>query len=601
MATHRRKIAPILREVMDGGEVIVTTGGWESWQAGKLVPWCWAGIITEARDDGTILGAFVNGRTDNVIYHPATMYAVSAAEPRLTAREADLIMLEQAVNRIRATERFESEGVSRYGLAAMDVWIEQMRKLPYCDPCQESNPNDGPVGCAYSSASPVYSGAEFAASYLRRRIGTFKVEARPHVEAAARHYDRIYLLLHPALTGQGGRNYSRIIPNRQLQNTHADNVLVPVRAHLAAAADAMTRALTAEGVEVVAAPPVELDDPAAPLLNEFTAEQLTKLAAWSNVYGNLEKCLQEVAENPELLDLFRQELALGQISNEAATIRGYIGRLEPAEDTYLRHVENIVRAIAAGQWDDRDQPFFKPGRAERLAELRGILADWVEGVSLADAKSKATSKAETITVQRIYGLLGEHTAAKAEAVSGLVGKFSPDGDCDEIFYEWEAMKDKVTVAQKMAHHITMLDKPLWHLEYSLSVTLAGIGRGESIGDWRTPGGHLGWKNWINPKDLPRVQMIIEALEAWLADGAPDSPIGDIVTGMGERDAYREKVWLAGCLLHYLRTDGERTDKFVEQLKADWLPLAPEGFTLDQLTDSLVTGDISWYWPRPEGE
>ena len=50
MAAHRRKIAPILRKVMAGGEIIVTTGRWEAWQEHGLVPWCWAGIITEARD-----------------------------------------------------------------------------------------------------------------------------------------------------------------------------------------------------------------------------------------------------------------------------------------------------------------------------------------------------------------------------------------------------------------------------------------------------------------------------------------------------------------------------------------------------------------------
>ncbi|MHC4561394.1 MAG: M56 family metallopeptidase [Planctomycetota bacterium] len=927
MAAHRRKIAPILREAMDGGEVIITTGGWDR-PEGSLMIWCWAGIITEARDDGTILGACINGRTDNPIYHAYTMYAVSAAEPTLSAHEADLVMLQQAINRIRGAERFESDDRSRYGLAAMDVWAEQMRKVPYCDPCQKSNPDRGPAGCAASSAGPLYVGAESAASYLRRRIGTFNVEARPHVEAAARHYDRIYLLLHPALTGQGGRNYSRIIANQQLQNAHADNVLVPVRAHLAAAANAMERALAAEGVLVAAAagpspamdlpdydklalkghhhakdsfsltmqavarlygikadyetvyalstngfapdiypdepcrsfwrmhgrgqcldlvaaylgldirpidpatpetirqalasgavvimdrgwepdvycwwgivlevddddslpvirrmrgatqngrtdnpvdhigrcwaitrgtptltqvqadalmlrralsrirgdappfvtgrlifglaamdlwiaqmakadfqeddplssagnarlcalytyqgakdtaaylrerldsfpaaaqshvasiaaryeriakllesftvweerkgyqafmgdvakqkvhaeevlrpvkaemaaaaddiegvlaamnvstPVMPADDPAAALTKEFTAKQLTQLAGWSSLYGDLEVVLREAAENPQLAELLRQRLALGSISAEAAAIRSRLGRLEPAEDTYLSHVENIVRAIAAGEWGNREQQFFMPGRAERLAELRGIMADWVDGVSKADALAKHD---DDTTVERIYALLGEHTDAKAEAVAGLAGKFSEGGDCDEKFYEYEAMEDKTTVAEKMAHHITMLDKPLWHLEYSLSVTLAGIGNGESIGDWRTPGGHLGWKNWINPKDLPRVKTIATALEVWLAGGEAEGDVAEIVTALGEQDAYREKVWLAGCLLHCLRVEGERADEFVAQLKTDWLPLGPEGFTMDDLTDSLVTGDIGWYWPRP---
>ena len=929
MAAYRRKIAPILREVMAGGEIIIATG-WRAYQDHGFVPWGWAGIITEARDDGTILGVHPdNGRTDNAIYGPGCLWAVSPAEPTLTAHEADLIVLQHAVDRIRGTGVFARTERAAYGLDGMAAYIEHMRTVPgFCEGCFERAP-DRAWTDARDSAWAVSGLAKTAARYLRRRIGTFSVEARPHIEAAARHYDRIVLLLHPALTGEGGRSYQQWINgNLEAQQRHADEVLVPVRAQLAAAGNAMARALAAEGVVIAAAegpsaatalpdydklelegdhhakdsfsltmqavarlygieadyetiyalstngfapdiypdepcrsfwrmhgrgqcldlvaaylgldvrpidpatpetirealaagagvimdrgwepdvycwwgivmevdpddslpvirrmrgatqngpadnpvdhigrcwavtrgtptltqeqadaimlrralsrirgdsppfitgklifglaamdlwiaqmakadfqeddppssagnarlcalhtcqgaadtavylrermdsfpgaaqphlasvaaryeriagllepfsiweegrgyqvfmgdvaqqtahadevlrpvkaemagasealeqalaamgvsvPVLPADDPAAVLAEEFTAEELTKLAAWSNLYGNLEIVLREAATNPEFLDLFRQELALGEISPEAATIRGYIGRLEPAEDTYLTHVQTIVSAIAEGEWGDREQPFLMPGREERLAELRDLLADWVNGVSEADALA---AQDDDTTVERIYALLGEHTDAKAEAVAGLVGKFSEGGDCDDVFYEWEALPEKTTVAQKMAHHITMLDKPLWHLEYSLSVTLAGIGHGESIGDWRTAGGHLGWRNWINPKDLPRIKTIAAALEAWLGDGDAQGEVAEIVAALGERDAYREKAWLAGCLLHYLRTDGERSDEFVEQLETDWLPLAPEGFTMDDLTDSLVTGDIGWYWPRP---
>ena len=87
------------------------------------------------------------------------------------------------------------------------------------------------------------------APYLGRRADAFDGEAREHVEAAARRYERIAELLAPAMDWDGPRHYRHFIGDLEKQRAHAD-VLRRVRAELAAATDDMAAALAAEGVEL---------------------------------------------------------------------------------------------------------------------------------------------------------------------------------------------------------------------------------------------------------------------------------------------------------------------------------------------------------------
>ncbi|MHC4984790.1 MAG: hypothetical protein ACYTFO_01410, partial [Planctomycetota bacterium] len=278
---HHQRVAEIIRERMAAGEIIVTPGGWRARQEHGFVPWCWAGIITEAREDGTILGACLSGRTDNILEDVYSLWAISPAEPTLSAHEADVIALQQAVDRIRGTGRFAAAGNARYGLDAMDAYIEHMRTVPgFCEGCFERAP-DRAWTDARDSASAVYHNAEVAASYLRRRIGTFGVEARPHIEEAARRYDRIASLFRPSFEGYGARPYQEWINgDLEPQQRHARVVLVPVRTHLAAAADAMERAIAAEGVEVT--PATRPADSAALAASTQPAEGHMLLLEWES-------------------------------------------------------------------------------------------------------------------------------------------------------------------------------------------------------------------------------------------------------------------------------------------------------------------------------
>lgn len=88
---------------------------------------------------------------------------------------------------------------------------------------------------AVENAERFLRGAQVAARRLRA-IG-------PQYEASARHYDRIAELFLSAARGKGEVHYAAIIGDLDKQRAHADTVLVPVRAELAAAAAAMEAAL----------------------------------------------------------------------------------------------------------------------------------------------------------------------------------------------------------------------------------------------------------------------------------------------------------------------------------------------------------------------
>ena len=249
VARQRRAGVEVLKEAMDRGEVIVTLGGWQARQDDRFVPWCWAGVLTEVNYDGTIRGACLNGRQDDLLYLvPSETWALSAADVTLTEQEAGQAALTQAVARIRGdTEPFLRGDWYVYGMKAMDAWIEKMEQTPFCVPCFESAP-DRVWTCAINNAQTTTAGAKAAALHLRERLDTFPEAAHSHLEAAATHYDRIAEVLGPALTGEGGEHYRDFIGDLEKQKAHAD-VLRRVKAELAAAADEMERALAAARVE----------------------------------------------------------------------------------------------------------------------------------------------------------------------------------------------------------------------------------------------------------------------------------------------------------------------------------------------------------------
>ncbi len=236
---NRKPAVPLIRDAQTRGEVVLTDREWPVRGPHGFYPWCWWGIIVEAQDDGAILGAGLNGFRDNPLDAVGNMLAVSLSEPQMTEQEADFEILCRAVSRIRGNAAPFLRGQRTvYGLAAMDIWIAHMQKLPFCDACKDRS-----HGCAFDTARPTYEGAKVAAKFLRERAETLPAAAQTHLLAAAEGYERIVTLLRPAMTGDGGESYWGIIGDLQKQQAHVTHVLRPVRAQLRHAADEMSEAL----------------------------------------------------------------------------------------------------------------------------------------------------------------------------------------------------------------------------------------------------------------------------------------------------------------------------------------------------------------------
>jgi hypothetical protein len=264
-AEKAREAAEEVRAALDAGEVVITDSGWMH----DFMLW---GVVTGVSQDGVMRGITPNGRTDNAFDHVCSLWALSPAEPALTERQADVLMLKRAVARIRAdAEPFLPDSLSCglpavgapavpdavvWGLPAMDQWIEQMEQIPY-----QQDDAGSSAGNARLCAWHTLHGAEVAADQLAAPAERLGDEAGPALRSAARHYGRIAALLQPAVRGRGDGGYEAIMGDPERQRAHA-GVLRQVKAELTAAADDMAAALRSEGVALPGPGPQQEGDSA---------------------------------------------------------------------------------------------------------------------------------------------------------------------------------------------------------------------------------------------------------------------------------------------------------------------------------------------------
>jgi len=507
----------LIREAQAGGEVVIV---WREWEVNDgphgFVPWAWWGIVTEAPEDGTPpLGASLNGHHDNPLPWMCGLYALGVAKSRLSRHEAHVQMLHRCVNRIRQDglpfngpepNGCQPADTVLFGLRAMDAWIGQMKKVPYCPDC-----GDKSHGCADCSARPTSEGAKVAARYLHKIAAEFPEAARPHLEAAASHYDRIVELLHPALTGEGGEHYRDFIGDLEKQKTHAEEVLVPVKAELAAAANDMEKVL------------------AAIARDGLTDDDLKRLGQWGNIFGRAK--IAEVADtDPAFYQLLKLETSLEPMSRAAKKLRRAMGRMEPVELTYGSQLDAVFDALASGDVPDDimvrggfswDSPLWDARKARR-AELAGEMRQWIE-----DGAGP------------LAGILGERNDDKLRLARFVLHEFEtggPDAEAMEVLRADADLGD-------FAHRIEMLDAEPWSHDRNFDLLARGIAELRPIGEWHTRTGPLAWGD-AAPEHKPKVEAMLAKLDAWLA-GGEDAELGEL-------DAYPEKVWLARCLATYLR-------------------------------------------------
>ena len=240
---QRLRHVPHIQEAQAAGEVVLIWREWITRGQHGFVPWAWWGIVTEARDDGTVLGATCNGYADNPLGHLAGLYALGDSSPTLSEEDADTEMLRRAMHRIRAEEQpYGSDDQFRHGLSGMDALIEQMPVVPYCHECHESAP-DRVWTCVHSAHLPIYGGAKTAAKYLEARWEDLPAPVSRSAKMVGECYDRIDLLMTPAMAGEGSDHCRAFTGDPQKQKEFADTVLRPVRAEMAEAADEIEKAL----------------------------------------------------------------------------------------------------------------------------------------------------------------------------------------------------------------------------------------------------------------------------------------------------------------------------------------------------------------------
>ena len=80
---------PLILEAISNGEVIITDREWVPSDAF----WCDWGIITEAREDGTILGTTVSGKGRRMSFVGGYCPVLSRSKARMTVEQALLAAL----------------------------------------------------------------------------------------------------------------------------------------------------------------------------------------------------------------------------------------------------------------------------------------------------------------------------------------------------------------------------------------------------------------------------------------------------------------------------------------------------------------------------
>lgn len=245
-ASYRRPVMAAVERTVSEGSLLLSMGEWFS---SPEVLWTEWGFVTttdprgtKRRPDGGLFGYASNGRGDNEVDFVRDGYFITQGKVTLEPEEAEREVLRRAVARIRADGQPPFDPGDRkivFGVAAMDTWISTMATVKgFCEPGH-------PWNCAAGNARPTVEGSTFSAEWLRALAGKWGGQSADHLRAAASHYDRIVALFGPALQDDGPESYRQIIGDLEKQKTHAEKVLKPVRAELAAAGQEMEKALAA--------------------------------------------------------------------------------------------------------------------------------------------------------------------------------------------------------------------------------------------------------------------------------------------------------------------------------------------------------------------
>ena len=242
-AEERKQYIPVIKEYLNSGAVIVTESGWERKLPEYDNIYTWWGVITDAKDDGTVLGVTITNKKNSPMMWVGRCWAVYPAKKTLTSKKLTLATLKLALARIHSLESYAADN-RKFGLKAIDLWADQFSHVPFCDDdCGAKAP-----GCPLSNAHAFYYSSITAAQYLKDAAKEFKGKTAKHLEKSAAHYDRIVKILKPYTVWKDG--YEPIMGDKAKQEVHAREVILPLKIELATAGKEIAAALSNEGIKV---------------------------------------------------------------------------------------------------------------------------------------------------------------------------------------------------------------------------------------------------------------------------------------------------------------------------------------------------------------
>ena len=239
---ERKQYVPVIKEYLNSGAIIITENGWERKLPEYDNIYTWWGVITDAKNDGTVTGITITNKKNSPMMWVGRCWAVYPAKKSLTGKKRTLATLQLALARIHSQKAYADDN-RKFGLAAIDLWADQFSHVPFCD----DDCGAKAMGCPLSNAHAFYYGSISASKYLKDAAKKFKGKTAKDLEKAAAHYDRIVKMLKPYTVWKVG--YEPIMGDKEKQEAHAKKVILPLKTELAAAGNKIASALRNEGIK----------------------------------------------------------------------------------------------------------------------------------------------------------------------------------------------------------------------------------------------------------------------------------------------------------------------------------------------------------------
>ena len=267
----------------------------------------------------------------------------------------------------------------------------------------------------------------------------------------------------------------------------------------------------------------------------------------------------------ELQELAAIEASLHPISGPAREIHGRIGDgfLEPPDLVFVTHVDSIIASISTGKVVQPDYSEVRKVAADQrhaVEEYRLALEYWL--LDWSRERSRVDLLVSPEIIDEVFDTLGMPDEEKKPVVAMVVARLDPvhrdlsrpQEICDRLG-TWEPDKPG-NLSEALFHEVTRLDLGTWKMVPNIRTMIGNIGARARVQELHC---------WIgNPADIPKLKLRVKAITDWLDDRTEEPDTQALVATLGDKDAYKEKVWLGRVLLRLLQMHA--TDVRVIHLK-----------------------------------